>query len=739
MATKSITTIAQEVIAGKWGSGDERKKRLQAAGYNYDAVQKEVNRLLVAGTSVEALAIEVINGLWGSGEYRKNALTKKGYNYDVIQKKVTEFAKTMQSRKQALKPWFDACKIQEQWSYNAIYDWNKWSPKNIAQSKYYGTCITYPSVVAMRCKLIQEGTYIASSGSPNDDLSTRNAFWNHSVSAMNSINSKYWRAIKYPNKTLKELINTGVVIPGDIIGMLDHTTLYAGKDSSGNLLFHNAGHAADIYGSKPGSNRPVLNQKRNDYGNKIVYGVFSVNTFGVITSCTGGTITPTNLYMAGQTVKITITPNQGKAVTSIKVDGKVIPNTKTYTINKIDANHKIEVICGTASNSIPTPTPTHTTPTKKSIDVVAKEVIAGKWGSGDARKQKLKAAGYDYGAVQKKVNELLTPKKKSIDVIAQEVIDGKWGSGDTRKKKLIAAGYNYDAVQKRVNELLAKKASVKKTYSGKLPTIVLKKTNAEVIRDTVKWAKWIAADNSFHYGYTNKHGSSNPAKWNPNAHHNGCYFCGTNTTSGGRSKKGIVDYKKTYCCNPFVGAAWAHGGCVPKALSLCQKGGSWGFSKNSGYNTSKLFTNLGHPKKSSLKPGDVLCRNTHVALYVGNGKIAEAGSGDDNVRNSSKWNNSIHVITLTDKNYSNFPRVHRFNGSVNTTMTMRHGEVSDRIKLWQAFLNWYNGKNVCKIDGCFGDSTLKYTKVFQEKELGKGQGDGLIGPKTLAAAAKCKK
>ena len=70
---------------------------------------------------------------------------------------------------------------------------------------------------------------------------------------------------------------------------------------------------------------------------------------------------------------------------------------------------------------------------------------------------------------------------------------------------------------------------------------------------------------------------------------------------------------------------------------------------------------------------------------------------------------------------------------------MRHGEVSDRIKLWQAFLNWYNGKNVCKIDGCFGDSTLKYTKVFQEKELGKGQGDGLIGPKTLAAAAKCKK
>ena len=43
----------------------------------------------------------------------------------------------------------------------------------------------------------------------------------------------------------------------------------------------------------------------------------------------------------------------------------------------------------------------------KSIATVAKEVIAGKWGNGAARKTKLEAAGYDYSAVQKKVNELL--------------------------------------------------------------------------------------------------------------------------------------------------------------------------------------------------------------------------------------------------------------------------------------------------------------------------------------------
>ena len=43
---------------------------------------------------------------------------------------------------------------------------------------------------------------------------------------------------------------------------------------------------------------------------------------------------------------------------------------------------------------------------------------------------------------------------KTIDELAKEVIDGKWGSGSARKKALTAAGYDYAAVQKRVNELL---------------------------------------------------------------------------------------------------------------------------------------------------------------------------------------------------------------------------------------------------------------------------------------------
>ena len=45
-AGKGVKTIAREVIAGTWGTGDERKKALEKAGYNYDAVQKMVNQIL---------------------------------------------------------------------------------------------------------------------------------------------------------------------------------------------------------------------------------------------------------------------------------------------------------------------------------------------------------------------------------------------------------------------------------------------------------------------------------------------------------------------------------------------------------------------------------------------------------------------------------------------------------------------------------------------------------------------
>lgn len=113
-------------------------------------------------------------------------------------------------------------------------------------------------------------------------------------------------------------------------------------------------------------------------------------------------------------------------------------------------------------------TPSTPTSGTKSIEIIAKEVIAGQWGNGNDRKNALKNAGYDYSAVQAKVNELVngtsTPTpSKSVATVAQEVINGAWGNGDARKSALEKAGYNYSEVQKKVNELLS--GSAKKSVT----------------------------------------------------------------------------------------------------------------------------------------------------------------------------------------------------------------------------------------------------------------------------------
>jgi len=73
----------------------------------------------------------------------------------------------------------------------------------------------------------------------------------------------------------------------------------------------------------------------------------------------------------------------------------------------------------------------------------------------DAMAAKLKAAGFDtYITIEKGEAVTTSPVKKSIDEVAREVIAGKWGNGEERKKRLIAAGYDYNAVQAKVNALL---------------------------------------------------------------------------------------------------------------------------------------------------------------------------------------------------------------------------------------------------------------------------------------------
>lgn len=82
---KSVYDMAVEVIDGKWGNGSERRKRLTDSGYNYDIVQKMVNYKLGMSSeppklSIEEIAQEVLEGKWGKGEEYLSKVEEAGYD-----------------------------------------------------------------------------------------------------------------------------------------------------------------------------------------------------------------------------------------------------------------------------------------------------------------------------------------------------------------------------------------------------------------------------------------------------------------------------------------------------------------------------------------------------------------------------------------------------------------------------------------------------------------------------------
>lgn len=101
----------------------------------------------------------------------------------------------------------------------------------------------------------------------------------------------------------------------------------------------------------------------------------------------------------------------------------------------------------------------------KSVDEVAREVIRGEWGNGSDRRQRLEAEGYDYDAVQDRVNELLNSKEEpeqpgkpaTLDVNVGEIVDFKGGKHYTSANATSGT------------EVKASKAKVTAKSSGKHP------------------------------------------------------------------------------------------------------------------------------------------------------------------------------------------------------------------------------------------------------------------------------
>ncbi len=81
---------ALDVMAGRYGNGEERRARLTAAGYDYWAVQHLVNGL---AKGYDQVARDVIRGKYGNDQARVRALTAAGYDAALVQDLVNAILK----------------------------------------------------------------------------------------------------------------------------------------------------------------------------------------------------------------------------------------------------------------------------------------------------------------------------------------------------------------------------------------------------------------------------------------------------------------------------------------------------------------------------------------------------------------------------------------------------------------------------------------------------------------------
>ena len=342
----------------------------------------------------------------------------------------------------------------------------------------------------------------------------------------------------------------------------------------------------------------------------------------------------------------------------------------------------------------------------------------------------------DYLGIKTEAEKTTEVKKdvKTLYRVRKSWDDGKSqvGAFESLENAKISADVNGMNVYDNVGNLVYEGQKETSSFTGELPTLKLVKTNAEVIADAVRFAKWIASDQRFGYGRMggSKYKGTKEYKI---THSGGCHFCGTNATNKvAKAKKAGIsnpeEWEYTYVCNTFVHASYAHAGV--QAMLSATKHAWW----TSSYQKSKIWKQIKKTKISDLKAGDVLGNDTHYVMYIGDGKGIQATSKGNARTGTDAWENSISTFDISSF-FKKAKYIFRYTGSVNSTVPIKYGEVGKRVELWQNFLNWYSNGEV-ESTGCFDDSTLTWTKAFQEEKLGKSQADGIVGADTLAAASE---
>ena len=404
---KSVEEIAKEVIKGLWGNGQERKAKLTAAGYDYNAVQKLVNETLNKSQTVkvdkksnEEIANEVIKGVWGNNPGRKQKLIAAGYDYTAIQNLVDKkLSQTVTS------PMKTSSKI-----------------KGVDISVYQkGISFSALKQAGVKFAIIRAGY-----GDKKDD--TMDGFVKDCTA--NGIDfGFYWYSYAMSVKQAEaEAKKCAAVLKGlsptyPVFFDMEEKKQIDGLNTDTRTKMAIAFcEKIKKAGFKPGiyANPSFM---ENYYDKQQLVGKYDI----WLAHWTNSPDNPSR-YNYGQTMWQWGLDRIG----GYDIDGDIC-------------------FCKYAKPA----------PAKKTVEQLAREVIRGEWGNGQERKDRLTAAGYDYTAVQSLVDKILNKSqtvkadKKSNEEIAKEVIKGLWGNGQERKDRLKAAGYDYTAVQAIVNKLMS--------------------------------------------------------------------------------------------------------------------------------------------------------------------------------------------------------------------------------------------------------------------------------------------
>ena len=188
--------------------------------------------------------------------------------------------------------------------------------------------------------------------------------------------SSPYMTITYPHKVYTTLIKDGKIVYGDIVCNEGHTWIYMGQNKNDLRVFESGvqrgiGNGAYVkWGFKTLSKakpktkavkkqieatkkalkaHPVSYFNGGNYQNSSstkIHIVGHINDNIIKTSCTNGSITPSNRYMASGSYTISYSPKPGYQISSITVDGKSVSTSKyptSYTFSALKANHTINV------------------------------------------------------------------------------------------------------------------------------------------------------------------------------------------------------------------------------------------------------------------------------------------------------------------------------------------------------------------------------------------------------------